>query len=87
MLQLEYIAVELDDVSKTITKPTQTECENYYQRNIGQFKKFFSEMLNRCIYLAPSAYEAMFVSLAHSAEDIEKTVRAAQESFQKINFS
>ncbi len=45
--------------------------------NIKQFKKFFAEMLKQGIYLAPSAYEAMFVSLAHSREDIEKTIDAA----------
>jgi glutamate-1-semialdehyde 2,1-aminomutase len=49
--------------------------------DIATFKRFFSEMLNRGIYLAPSAYEAMFVSLAHTADDIERTIRAARESF------
>ncbi len=52
--------------------------------DIERFKKFFAAMLNRGIYLAPSAYEAMFVSLAHSGEDIEKTVEAARNSFAKI---
>jgi glutamate-1-semialdehyde 2,1-aminomutase len=49
-----------------------------------RFKKFFAAMLNRGIYLAPSAYEAMFVSLAHTSEDIEKTVEAAKSSFAQI---
>ena len=52
--------------------------------NIKQFKGFFVEMLKQGIYLAPSAYEAMFVSLAHTKEDIERTIRAAQNSFHKI---
>ena len=52
--------------------------------NIKQFKRFFAEMLNQGIYLAPSAYEAMFVSLAHSQQDIEKTIEAAEKSFHKI---
>jgi glutamate-1-semialdehyde 2,1-aminomutase len=52
--------------------------------NIRRFKRFFSEMLSRGIYLAPSAYEAMFVSLAHSKRDIEKTIEAAGGSFRKI---
>ena len=52
--------------------------------NIKQFKKFFAMMLEKGIYLAPSAYEAMFVSLAHSKADIEKTIEAAKNSFQKI---
>ena len=52
--------------------------------NIKQFKRFFAEMLKQGIYLAPSAYEAMFVSLAHTKEDIEKTIEAAEHSFSKI---
>ncbi len=49
--------------------------------NVGLFKKFFSEMLKQGIYLAPSAYEAMFVSLAHTKGDIEKTILAAEKAF------
>lgn len=52
--------------------------------NIKQFKKFFAYMLNQGIYLAPSAYEAMFVSLAHTKDDIEKTIEAARRSFRKV---
>ena len=52
--------------------------------NIAAFKKFFAEMLDRGIYLAPSAYEAMFVSLAHTKQDIERTVEAARESFRAV---
>jgi glutamate-1-semialdehyde 2,1-aminomutase len=52
--------------------------------NIKQFKRFFAEMLTQGIYLAPSAYEAMFVSLAHSRQDIEKTIEAAQKTFLKL---
>ncbi|NIP26545.1 MAG: glutamate-1-semialdehyde 2,1-aminomutase [Phycisphaerae bacterium] len=52
--------------------------------NIKRFKSFFADMLSHGIYLAPSAYEAMFVSLAHSQQDIEKTVEAAKNTFQKL---
>ncbi len=52
--------------------------------DIKQFKKFFAMMLGRGIYLAPSAYEAMFVSLSHSEGDIEKTIEAAKKSFRKM---
>lgn len=52
--------------------------------DIKRFKKFFAQMLKQGIYLAPSAYEAMFISLAHSKADIEKTIEAAKNSFQKI---
>jgi glutamate-1-semialdehyde 2,1-aminomutase len=51
--------------------------------NIKQFKRFFAEMLKQGIYLAPSAYEAMFISLAHTKQDIEKTIEAAQKTFRK----
>jgi len=52
--------------------------------NINNFKIFFAEMLKHGIYLAPSAYEAMFVSLAHTQQDIEKTIEAARSSLHKI---
>lgn len=52
--------------------------------DIKTWKRFFIEMLSRGIYLAPSAYEAMFVSLAHSSADIEKTIDVARISFSKI---
>jgi glutamate-1-semialdehyde 2,1-aminomutase len=52
--------------------------------DIAAFKRFFAEMLQRGIYLAPSAFEAMFVSLAHTKDDIERTVEAAGESFRVV---
>ncbi len=50
----------------------------------GLFKAFFAEMLKQGIYLAPSPFEAMFISAAHSKKDIEKTIRAAQNSLKVI---
>jgi len=44
-----------------------------------RFKKFFHGMLAERIYLAPSQFEAGFISTAHSGEDVEKTVRAAEK--------
>ena len=44
----------------------------------GRFKRFFHGMLGRGIYLPPSGYEAMFISLAHTDEDIERTIEAAR---------
>ena len=41
-------------------------------------------MLERGVYLAPSQYEAGFMSLAHSDEDIDKTLAAAKEVFAEI---
>jgi glutamate-1-semialdehyde 2,1-aminomutase len=42
-----------------------------------RFKKFFHGMLDAGVYLAPSQFEAGFISTAHSEQDIETTVRAA----------
>ena len=49
-----------------------------------RFNRFFHEMLARGVYLAPSAYEAGFVSAAHGAPEIDATLAAARESFRKI---
>jgi glutamate-1-semialdehyde 2,1-aminomutase len=45
------------------------------------FNRFFHAMLRRGVYLAPSAFEAGFVSAAHGAAEIEQTLAAARESF------
>jgi glutamate-1-semialdehyde 2,1-aminomutase len=50
--------------------------------DVERFKKFFHGMLERGVYLAPSAFEAGFVSWAHSQEDIEATLSAAEEVFK-----
>jgi len=46
-----------------------------------RFGRFFHAMLERGVYLPPSQFEAAFVSLAHSPEDIEVTIGAAKEAF------
>ena len=51
------------------------------QCDAPRFNRFFAAMLARGVYLAPSAYEAGFVSFAHGPADIEQTLRAARESF------
>jgi len=47
-----------------------------------RFGQFFHAMLERGIYLAPSQFEACFVSLAHTQRDLLATIRAAQEAFR-----
>jgi glutamate-1-semialdehyde 2,1-aminomutase len=47
-----------------------------------RFNRFFHAMLNRGVYLAPSAYEAGFVSAAHGAAEIEATLAAARAAFK-----
>lgn len=48
------------------------------------FAAFFRHMLDQGICLAPSKYEAWFLTTAHTGEDIERTVEAAHESFRRI---
>ena len=49
-----------------------------------RFNRFFHAMLDQGIYLAPSAFEAGFVSAAHSDEDIDATLTAARKAFGKL---
>ena len=49
-----------------------------------RFNRFFHEMLARGVYLAPSAYEAGFVSAAHGAAEVEATLAAARAAFAAI---
>ena len=49
-----------------------------------RFKAFFHAMLERGVYLAPSAFEAGFVSASHSESDIQATVTAANEAFSNL---
>ncbi len=50
----------------------------------NKFSKFFSGMLHRGVNLAPSQFEAGFMSLAHTDKDIEKTIKAAYEALKEI---
>ncbi|MBI5238568.1 MAG: glutamate-1-semialdehyde 2,1-aminomutase [Deltaproteobacteria bacterium] len=49
-----------------------------------RFSKYFTRMLKNRIYLPPSQFEAVFVSLAHSGKDIEKTLAAVEKSFKGL---
>ena len=49
-----------------------------------RFKRFFHGMLEQGVYLAPSAFEAGFVSAAHSDSDIQATIAAAAEVFKSL---
>lgn len=50
----------------------------------AMFNKFFHGMLERGHYFAPALYEAGFVSMAHSEQDIDRTVEAAREVFKTL---
>ena len=67
---------------------TQEQRVTTYQQatacDIARFKKFFHAMLAEGIYLAPSAYEAGFVSSAHSEADLTETIDAASRVFKSL---
>ncbi|MGE7593070.1 glutamate-1-semialdehyde 2,1-aminomutase [Peribacillus frigoritolerans] len=48
------------------------------------FASYYREMANQGIYLPPSQFEGLFLSTAHSDEDIEKTIAAAEQAFAKL---
>jgi glutamate-1-semialdehyde 2,1-aminomutase len=52
--------------------------------DLEAFKKFFHLMLDEGVYLAPSAYEAGFVSAAHTEADLDNTIAAAERAFAKL---
>jgi len=64
------------------TVPTSYEAVT--KTDIEAFKRFFHAMLDEGVYLAPSAYEAGFTSIAHDNAVVDEIIRAAERSFQKI---
>ncbi len=48
------------------------------------FARYFRAMLERGVYLAPSQFETAFVSMAHTDEDIDRTIEAAREAFRVL---
>ena len=50
-----------------------------------RYAHFFREMLDRGIFLAPSQFEATFISMAHTSQDIDRTLAATHESLQAIS--
>jgi glutamate-1-semialdehyde 2,1-aminomutase len=66
------------------SKDIPSTFEDVNASNRDKFNKFFHAMLTRGVYLAPSAFEAGFLSIAHEGEPIEQTLIAAKESFQEI---
>ncbi len=61
-----------------------TRYEQVLKCNNEQFKLFFHAMLNEGVYLAPSSFEAGFVSSTHSEADIAKTLEACERAFKRV---
>ncbi len=72
MLTLFFIEEEVNDFKSAI------------KSNTDLFGNYFNEMLTRGVYLAPSQFEALFISTAHSKDDLDKTIEANLESLKSI---
>jgi glutamate-1-semialdehyde 2,1-aminomutase len=58
-----------------------TDWDSAKRSDTARFGRFFRAMLERGVYLAPSQFEAAFLSAAHTEDDIRKTIAAAKEAF------
>ncbi len=78
-------AVEINRVGSMFTvfftSAPVTDYQSARASDTARYAKFFQAMLDRGVYLAPSQFEACFVSLAHTQKDVAATVRAASEAF------
>ncbi len=64
--------------------PGPVECFAQAQQNdAARFRRFFASMLDSGVYLAPSPYEAAFISLAHRPRDIDQTLEAARKALKR----
>lgn len=67
------------------TNERVTNYETAKTSNLDLFARYYQEMANEGIFLPPSQFEGMFLSTAHTDEDIEKTIEAARRAFAKIS--
>ncbi len=66
------------------TEEKITRFEQVMACNVEQFRKYFHLMLERGVYLAPSAFEAGFVGAAHGDKEIDMTLDAAEQAFAAL---
>ena len=67
------------------TKKPVIDYETACQADTELYARFFHQMLSRGIYLPPSQFEAIFISTAHTNEDIQATIRAVNEAFSSLS--
>jgi glutamate-1-semialdehyde 2,1-aminomutase len=61
-----------------------TDFASAKESNAGLFKKYYAAMLGQGIYLAPSPFEAAFVSMAHGEKEIQRTIECAEVAFRSL---
>ncbi len=66
------------------TDRTVRDFETAQTSDTQAYAAFFQEMLKRGVYLAPSQFEAFFISAAHTLEDLDRTLEAAKHGFERV---
>ncbi len=66
------------------TEEEVTDYETAKSQDGGLFRKFFHAMLDQSVSMAPSPFEANFVSVAHTDQDIDRTLRAVRVAFKQL---
>lgn len=66
------------------TEEPVNDFKSAVKSDTAKYGKYFHEMLKRGIYLAPAQFEALFVSTAHTKEDLDKTIMAHKESIAHL---
>lgn len=66
------------------TEKYVTDFNSAVKSDTALYGKYYHQMLQRGIYLAPAQFEALFISTAHSNEDLDKTIKAHQESLATL---
>lgn len=66
------------------TEEPVTDFNSAVQSDTKLFGKYFHEMLDRGVYLPPAQYEALFVSTAHTKDDLDKTINANLEALKAL---
>ncbi|AGX05714.1 MULTISPECIES: glutamate-1-semialdehyde 2,1-aminomutase [Bacillaceae] len=90
-----YAAAKKHDIPLTVNRAgsmigfffTNEEVINYEKAktsNLDYFASYYREMANEGVFLPPSQFEGLFLSTAHTDEDIEKTLNAAELAFSKL---
>jgi glutamate-1-semialdehyde 2,1-aminomutase len=82
--QRSGVAVTLNRVGSLLTPffcaGPVTDYESAKRSDTARFARFFHAMLDRGVYLPPAQFEALFLSLAHTEADVDRTVEAAAEA-------
>ncbi len=86
--QKNNIKIQINQIASMMTVFfAESEVKDYdtaLKSDTNKFARFFNLMLENGVYLPPSQFEAMFLSTAHSDDDIEKTIIAFEKSIKKL---